>query len=136
MAMLRTARVLVADDDELIRSALAELIMARDEMELVATAVDADSAIEMAARLRPDVVLLDYRMPGGGGVRAAEEIRRLSPETAILCLSAYGDPATASKMLSAGATAFLVKGTSTVEEIADSILSASGKGPDGRTTSE
>ncbi|HZK74071.1 MAG TPA: response regulator transcription factor [Clostridia bacterium] len=120
---LRDVRVLVADDDALIRSALSDLIEGRPGLALVGTAGDAESAIALAISSRPDVAVLDYRIPGGG-VHAAREITRLCPGTAVLCLSAYGDPGTASKMLGAGAREFLVKGVSTNEDIVASILVA------------
>jgi len=113
----------VADDDALIRSALSDLIEGRPGLALVGTAGDAESAIALAISSRPDVAVLDYRIPGGG-VHAAREITRLCPGTAVLCLSAYGDPGTASKMLGAGAREFLVKGVSTNEDIVASILAA------------
>ena len=120
---LRDVRVLVADDDALIRSALSDLIEGRPGLALVGTAHDAESAIALAISSRPDVAVLDYRIPGGG-VHAVREITRLCPGTAVLCLSAYGDPGTASKMLGAGAREFLVKGVSTNEDIVASILAA------------
>jgi DNA-binding NarL/FixJ family response regulator len=120
---MRTVRVLVADDDALIRDTLTKLIQSRSDMELVGVVVDAESAIALAVSSRPDVAVLDYRMPGGG-VYAAREIIRLSPETGIVCLSAYGDPSTASQMHEAGASAFLVKGVSSVEDIVASIRAA------------
>ena len=124
---MRSVRVLVADDDALMRDALTELINSRSEMELVGTAVDAETAIAMTVSSRPDVAVLDYRMPGGG-VHAAREIIRLSPETAVLCLSAYGDPGTANQMRNAGAIGFLVKGISTNADIVASIRTAAGIG--------
>ena len=131
---LRDVRVLVADDDALIRSALSDLIEGRPGLALVGTVGDAESAIAMAISSRPDVAVLDYRIPGGG-VHAAREITRLCPGTAVLCLSAYGDPGTASKMLGAGAREFLVKGLSTNEDIVASILAAAriAEGPRNRS---
>ena len=125
----RNVRVLVADDDAMIRAALSELIGGRRGLVLVGTAVDAQSAIALAASSRPDVAVLDYKMPGGG-VYAAREIIRLSPGTAVLCLSAFGDPGTESKMRGAGATGFLIKGASSNEDIVASILAAARHGQD------
>ncbi|HXD57885.1 MAG TPA: EAL domain-containing protein [Thermoleophilaceae bacterium] len=108
-------RVLLADDDEAIRSAMRLLIDHQDDFELVGAACDADEAIELAMRLRPDVAVLDVRMPGGGGPRAAAEIRRLSPTTATLAFSAYQDRTSVLAMLDAGAVGYLVKGAPNVE---------------------
>lgn len=131
---LGNVRVLVADDDAVIRVALSELIEGRRGLVLVGTAVDAQSAIALAVSSRPDVAVLDYKMPGGG-VYAAREIIRLSPGTAVLCLSAYGDPGTESKMRSAGASGFLIKGASTNDDIVASILAAARYGEDRRDRS-
>ena len=120
-------RVLVADDDAVIRVALSELIEGRRGLVLVGTALDAQSAIALAVSSRPDVAVLDYKMPGGG-VYAAREIIRLSSGTAVLCLSAYGDPGTESKMRSAGASGFLIKGASTNDDIVASIFAAAANG--------
>lgn len=118
-----TVRVLIADDDSVVRTALTELIQSRSNLLLVGAAVDARQAISMAAASHPDVALIDYRMPGGGDYATREIVRRL-PETVVLCLSAYDNPATKSKMLEAGAMDFLVKGVSTIEEIIASIEAA------------
>ena len=116
-----TVRVLIADDDSVVRAALTELIQSRSDLMLVGAAVDARQAISMAAASHPDVALIDYRMPGGGDYASKEIIRR-SPGTTVVCLSAYDNPATKSRMLKAGASDFLVKGVSTIEDIVASIL--------------
>lgn len=122
---MRAIRVLVADDDALMRTGLTDLINSRAELELVGAALDAEEAIKLAARLRPDVAVLDYRMPGGG-VHATREIRRVSPGTTVLGLSAYDDLGTERQMLGAGAQEFLVKGECTIEELVASIMAAGG----------
>src|SRR5581483_3017941 len=71
-----------------------------------------DEALALARARRPDVALVDVKMPGGGGVRAAREIIRVSPQTRVLALSAYEDRQTVLQMLAAGAVGYLVKGTS------------------------
>lgn len=104
-------RVLVADDEPAVREALAELIEAEATLELVGTASDAQEAIEGVIRERPDVALLDVKMPAGGGPRAARVIRSSSLHTRVVALSAYDDRATVLEMLRAGAVGYLVKGT-------------------------
>lgn len=81
------------------------------------TAGDADQGIEVARSERPDVALVDVKMPGGGGPRAARGIRRESPQTHVVALSAYNDRRTVLEMLRAGVVGYIVKGTS-----ADEIL--------------
>ena len=113
-------RVLIADDEGEVRSALADLIDAERALDLVGAAADADEAIELAIAQRPDVALVDVKMPGGGGARAAREIVASSPHTRVLALSAYEDRTTVLEMLRAGAVGYLVKGTAP-EEIVASI---------------
>jgi EAL domain-containing protein (putative c-di-GMP-specific phosphodiesterase class I)/FixJ family two-component response regulator len=113
-------RVLVADDEPALRGALAELFAQEEHVLLVGAAADADEAIELAARERPDVALVDVKMPAGGGPRAAREITRLSPATRVIALSAFEDRPTVLEMLRAGAVGYLVKGTP-ADEILGSI---------------
>ena len=105
------ARILIADDDANIRDALRELLESEDGLEVVAVAVDAVDAVEAAAREHPDVAILDVKMPGGGGPYAARGILAECPQTRIVALSAYGDRASILEMLTAGAAAYLVKGS-------------------------
>jgi EAL domain-containing protein (putative c-di-GMP-specific phosphodiesterase class I)/ActR/RegA family two-component response regulator len=113
-------RVLVADDEDEVRDALAELVGSEGSLRLVGTAGDADQAIALAKAEQPDVALVDVKMPGGGGPRAAREIGRFSPHTRVLALSAFEDRATVLEMLRAGAVGYLVKGAAG-PEILDSI---------------
>lgn len=110
-------RVLIAEDEAAVREALAELVSSDPDMDVVGTAGDADQAIEVARSERPDVALVDVKMPGGGGSRAARGIRRESPQTHVVALSAYNDRRTVLEMLRAGVVGYIVKGTS-----ADEIL--------------
>ena len=103
-------RVMIADDDALAR-ALIEAIVERDtELELVACAEDANGAIELADEHRPDVAVLDWVMPGGGGAAAAREILVRSPETRIVALTASDEHEAMSDSLRAGARQAIVKG--------------------------
>jgi DNA-binding NarL/FixJ family response regulator len=116
-------RVLVADDDYDARGLLQVYVQGEPELDLVGAAADADGAIELAREHRPDTALLDVNMPGGGGVRAAREIRRISPETSIIAVSALDDRNTVLDMLEAGAISYLVKGA-TREQIIDTVRRA------------
>lgn len=124
-------RVLIADDEPALRGAIAELLAHEDGLVLVGEAGDADQAIELAVARRPDVALVDVRMPAGGGPRAAREIIRLSPDTRVIALSAFEDRATVLEMLRAGAVGYLVKGTAgadllvSIERVADGGASLS-----------
>ena len=106
-------RVLVADDEETVVEVLRSLIGSDPSLQFVGAAHNAEDAIELAMRERPDIVLLDVRMPGGGGLRAAREISRRCAPTKVVALSAHEDSDTVIGMISAGASAYVPKGDST-----------------------
>jgi FOG: EAL domain len=114
-------RVLIADDNEMNLETLAEIIDRSDGLELVGIAKNADEAIEIASLQHPDVALLDVRMPGGGGPRAAREIRLRSPSSRIIALSAFGDDRSVDDMLANGATSYLTKDAS-FDDIVEAIV--------------
>jgi EAL domain-containing protein (putative c-di-GMP-specific phosphodiesterase class I) len=120
-------RVLIAEDDLEVRSALSELIGSEPDLELIGAVGDAQAAIEFAAEHRPDVVLLDVNMPGGGGKAAAKGIRRRSPGSKLIALTGHDDRSTVFGMLQAGVLGYLVKG-GPVDEIIEAIKRA----PEGR----
>jgi DNA-binding NarL/FixJ family response regulator len=103
-------RLLIADDDPVMRLLLGAIIRADPGLELVAEAQDADHAIALAAERRPHVAVLDFEMPGGGGLRAAQEIHARHPEIRLLALSAHEDDETRDAMAAAGASGYVVKG--------------------------
>jgi two-component system cell cycle response regulator len=103
-------RLLIADDDPAIRLVMSALAARHADFELVGEAEDATQAIELTARRRPDVVVLDFDMPGGGGVAAATAIREANPTTRIVALSADSSQGAQYDMSRAGAVGYLVKG--------------------------
>jgi diguanylate cyclase (GGDEF)-like protein len=119
----RHVRVAIADDDESVRLTLGSMLARADGLELVGEASDAPTAISLAATRRPDVVVLDFDMPGGGGLRAATEIRDACPTARIVALSADSSPAAQLDMSRAGAVGYLVKGAPP-DEIERAIRSA------------
>jgi EAL domain-containing protein (putative c-di-GMP-specific phosphodiesterase class I)/CheY-like chemotaxis protein len=120
--MSRT-RVLVADDEPGVLEILAEVVRGGEDVELVATARDAVEAAEFSKLQRPDVAVLDVKMPGGGGPWATREIRAACPGTKVVALSAFDDREAVLEMLRAGAAGYVVKGAS-VEEILEAIRRA------------
>lgn len=106
-------RVLVADDEETVVDVLRSLIGSDPSLRFVGAAHNAEDAIEMTARERPDVVLLDVRMPGGGGLRATREITKRCAPTKVVALSAHQDSDTVIGMISAGASGYVPKGDPT-----------------------
>jgi DNA-binding NarL/FixJ family response regulator len=103
-------RVLIADDDPVMRMLMGAVLSRDPEMQLAGEAEDAIEAIAAAERLRPDVALLDIEMPGGGGLHAAREIQAKCPETRVLALSAHQTDAARDDMAAAGAVGYVVKG--------------------------
>jgi DNA-binding NarL/FixJ family response regulator len=104
-------RLLIADDDPVMRMLLGAIVRADPSIELVAEAQDADEAIRLAAERQPDVVLLDVEMPGGGGLRAAREIRAENPTIRLLALSGHETGEARDAMREAGASGYVVKGS-------------------------
>jgi EAL domain-containing protein (putative c-di-GMP-specific phosphodiesterase class I)/AmiR/NasT family two-component response regulator len=125
--MTARIRVLVAEDEAVVRDALAALVRGEPDLELVGAATDAQEAIDLARVLHPDVALVDVRMPAGGGPRAARDIRIASPQTRVLALSAHDDRASVMEMLSAGSIGYLVKGSSAGQIIEGIRSSANGQ---------
>ena len=116
-------RVLIADDDESTRLLLTESLADEPTVELVGAAKDADEAIAMAAELEPEVVILDWVMPGGGGARAAVGIKEKLPEVAVIALTGMDTAEASYEMMSAGAVAFLSKDAA-ADELIEAIRGA------------
>ncbi|HYP54863.1 MAG TPA: response regulator transcription factor [Solirubrobacterales bacterium] len=115
-------RVLVVDDEDDSRTLLVEMLSETGEVIVAGTASSPGEAIEVAGVVHPDVVLIDWIMPDGGGPKAATDIVAASPSTRVLGVSA-GDPTQAShEMMMGGAHGFLPKGSS-VEQLVDAIRS-------------
>jgi len=102
-------RVLLADDEALVRAGVAAILATDGRIEVVAEAGDGREAIERARETRPDVALLDIRMPRVDGLEAAVEMRRAVPETAVIMLTTFGEDDYIAKALAGGASGFLLK---------------------------
>jgi len=105
----RKIRILIADDHFVVRMGLVALVNTEDDMEVVAEAEDGARAIELYAEIRPDLVLIDSRMPGKDGVEATLEIRARFPEARILMLTAYDGDADIRRALEAGVNGYVIK---------------------------
>lgn len=113
-------RVLIADDQRVVREGLTMLVGLIDGVEVVDTASDGIEAVERARSARPDVVLMDLRMPRLEGAAATREIRAALPATQVLVLTTYADDASLFPALQAGARGYLTKDAS-AEEIEQAI---------------
>ncbi|WP_433378594.1 response regulator transcription factor [Streptosporangium sp. CA-115845] len=102
-------RVLLVEDQAMVRGALASLLGLEPDIEVVGEAADAGEALAVALRTRPDVALLDVEMPGDDGITAASRIREALPGCRIMILTTFGRPGYLRRAMEAGAMAFLVK---------------------------
>ncbi len=120
--MTEPIRVLLVDDDRLVRAAIGLILNPLPDIDIVAEAVNGREAIDLALRHRPNVVLLDVRMPVMDGIAALSEIRRVS-SAAVLLLTTFGEAGYIAAALAGGAAGFLVK-DSAVEELARAVRAA------------
>jgi DNA-binding NarL/FixJ family response regulator len=102
-------RVLIADDQKIVREGLVSLIGLLPGITVVGAATDGDDAVSQALELEPDVVLMDLNMPRCNGVEATERLRRLRPDILVVVLTTYSDDAWVFSALQAGARGFLTK---------------------------
>ena len=105
----RKIRILVADDHYIVRMGLVALVNTEPDMEVVAEAADGAQAIELFAKFRPDLALLDARMPVKDGIEATVEIRKRFPDAAILMLTAFDGDADIRRALDAGVQGYVLK---------------------------
>jgi DNA-binding NarL/FixJ family response regulator len=113
-------RIVIADDQRVVRDGLAMLVGLIDDLDVVGTACDGAEAVALAHETRPDVVLMDLRMPELEGAEATRRIRSSVPETQILVLTTYADDESLFPALQAGARGYLTKDAS-AEEIERAI---------------
>ena len=104
-----STRVLLADDETLLRDALASLLALEPTLEVVGVAASGPEALALARRERPDVALLDLQMPGLDGIAVAEELRTVLPGCASVILTSHGRPGYLKSALAAGVRGFLPK---------------------------
>ncbi len=104
-------RILVADDHRIVRDGLRLILESQEEFTLIGEAADGGEAVRLAAELRPDVILMDLRMPEMDGIAAIERIRAEDPKAAIVILTTYNEDDLMIRGLRAGARGFLLKDT-------------------------
>jgi DNA-binding NarL/FixJ family response regulator len=102
-------RVLLADDEAMIRAGVRAILATAGDIDFVAEAADGRQAVELVRAHRPDVALLDIRMPGLDGLTAAAEIAAVAPATRLIILTTFGEDEYIARALGSGATGFLLK---------------------------
>ena len=114
-------RILVADDNQFMRTAYKRILETQDEFEVVCMAEDGEEALDMAVELAPDVAILDVMMPKMDGIEAARQITGHHPQTAVVLISAFDDLAFVSAIMKNGATrrAYILKNS--LDDIAELI---------------
>lgn len=120
-------RVLIADDEALMRAGIRLILENAEDIEVVAEAGDGREAAAACRAQDVDVALLDIQMPTRDGITAAEDIARLSPRTCVVMLTAFGEEASVTRALRAGASGFLLKDTAPAELIRAVQLAARGE---------
>lgn len=120
-------RVVLIDDHEMARRGLAAMLSTASWIEVVGEADGCAAGVEVAARVRPDVVLLDIRMPETDGLECLEQIRALTPPIAVVIVTLYDDPRYVLEAVSRGAAGYLLKDATTATVISTLASVADGQ---------
>lgn len=112
--------LLLADDQALVRGAMAALLGLEEDLEVVAEVGSGDEVLDAALRSRPDVAVLDVEMPGLDGIAVAAQLSEQLPDTRVLIVTTFGRPGYLRRALEAGASGFVVKDTPS-EELAEAV---------------
>ena len=107
---MESIRILIADDHPHFRDGLRALLLSTPDIEVVGEAGDGEKTVSLAARLQPDVILMDLNMPGTSGIEATRHILHTSPHIAVLVVSMFEDDDSVFAALQAGAKGYLLKG--------------------------
>ena len=121
-------RLLVCDDHEVIRTGLKSLLAGSD-IEIIAEAANGKEAVEQAEAHRPDVVLLDIRMPDGDGLSTLEKLRATVPDSCVVMLSTYDNPTYIARAVALGANDYVLKGSTREAIVATITAAAEGESP-------
>ena len=121
--MAEPIRLVLVEDNQVFREALELLLGLRSDIEVVASVSEVSAAAEVVSRVRPDVVLMDYRLPGIDGVQATKAVREAAPDVAVVCLTASANLREVDALYEAGAVACLSKDQE-LDEIIEAIRRA------------
>jgi DNA-binding NarL/FixJ family response regulator len=121
-------RLLICDDHEVIRTGLASLLAGTD-IQIIGEAANGKDALRIAQKEKPDVILLDIRMPDGDGLSTLEKLRAKAPESKVVMLSTYDNPTYIARAVALGAADYALKGSSREDLIATIVAAAAGESP-------
>ncbi|HYW79862.1 MAG TPA: response regulator transcription factor [Thermoguttaceae bacterium] len=121
-------RLLVCDDHEVIRTGLATLLAGTD-IEIVGEAATGKETLDQAVKTKPDVILLDIRMPDGDGLTTLDKLRDLVPESRVVMLSTYDNPTYIARAVALGACDYVLKGSARADIIETITAAAEGESP-------
>lgn len=120
MSETNQIRLVIVDDQAMLRGALAALLELEDDLTVVGVAGDGEAAVELVAQTAPDVCLMDIQMPGMDGIAATRAVRAANPSTRVLILTTFARSGYLRSALDAGASGFMVK-DAPVEQLADAV---------------
>jgi DNA-binding NarL/FixJ family response regulator len=123
----KAARVLIADDQTLFRTGLTSLLSEDERVEVVGQAVDGADAVKLAAKLKPDVVLMDIKMPNIDGIEATRQILEASPGIKVLILTTFETDSQVIQALKAGASGYVLKDSSAAGIVSSIVAVMSGE---------
>jgi len=123
-----SVRILVCDDHEVIRCGLVSLLES-SEVEIVAQASSGQEAIEKAGETKPDVILLDIRMPDMDGLATLEQLLSIAPDSKVVMLSTYDNPTYMARAVALGASDYVLKGSDREDIIKTIVDAAEGNSP-------
>jgi DNA-binding NarL/FixJ family response regulator len=121
-------RVLICDDHQVIRTGLATLFAGSD-IEIVGEAENGKETLKQAAKLKPDVILLDIRMPEGDGLTTLETLSKKTPDSKVVMLSTYDNPTYIARSVALGASDYVLKGSQRDDIVATIVAAAKGESP-------
>ncbi|MBZ2168196.1 MULTISPECIES: UvrY/SirA/GacA family response regulator transcription factor [Marinobacter] len=120
-------RVLVVDDHELVRSGITRMLADNPDLEVIGQASSGEDAIEFVRKERPDIVLMDIRMPGIGGLEATRRILRIDDSVRVIVVTACADDPYPTRVMQSGATAYITKGADIKEMVRAIRMAHSGQ---------
>jgi NarL family two-component system response regulator LiaR len=128
MSETSTIRVMLVDDHDMVRKGLGVLLRVKGDLELVGEAENGEEAVHLCEKLRPDVVLMDLKMPKMNGAAATQVIKERWPRVQVIALTSFQEKELVQEALKAGAISYLLKNVS-AGDLADAIRSASAGRP-------